>query len=318
MSEVVSTTTTSTGQGDTTTFLYAASTTTVQALGDATAAQAAGAETTAATSSLAASLKFPSDLDEYGQWMRIEIFSYSRANRFTNTARQGPSKGTIVLPIPASLAVGYTAQHVAEDLGIGAFAAAGAVAAGKTALDAMQSGKTQEQKITSIAEAVKAGIAGALKNAPGMISGLMLDKFGDASQGASLATGLARNPHTAVLFKGVDLRQHAFEFTFIPRNTGETQTLRDIIQMFKVAMHPSYETGTENHLFKYPDEFQIEFANSQYLYRFQPCVLRTFTVDYTGAGAAAFHSNKAPVALKLNLGFMETAIVTRDDAGRGL
>lgn len=317
MSDPINVSTSQTGEGDTTSFDYVLNTTASAGttIYTATGAAAAGTEAASTTSTTAApSAKFPLDLDEYGQWVMFDIFSYSRASRGTEP-RQGPSKGSIVLPIPADLSVGYGADYQNAGLGIGALVAKAAI--GKGMMMSNLGDKSDDIKLKSIAESVKAGVASALVNAPGLITGLMLDSFGDVSQGASSALGMARNPHVAVLFKGVNLREHRFQYDFVPRSQEETTALHNVYLEFKKAMHPEY-ADAQNHLFKYPDEFAISFAKPQYLYRFQPCVLTGCTINYTAAGAAAFFAEtKAPVAMRLTLDFRETAIVTKKEASAG-
>lgn len=271
-----------------------------------------GTGTGTESSSSAQTMTFPSDLDHYGHWIMFSSFKYSRENRMSETARQGSFTGYVVLPRPQNLGTEYRAHHEGENLGLG-IAAIGAA-------DLWNRGKSihnsrilnENQKASELSKLLQEGFGDIVKNAPGLAAGLALDKFGDISQGLSVATGLARNPHLAVLFKSVQLREHNFDYNFIARDEDESTRLFQIIHHFKRSMHPSYADGYNNHLFEYPDEFQIEFDDPSYMYTFGPCVLTGCAVNYHDAGTSAYFRNKAPFAVGLRLSFLETTIITKE------
>jgi hypothetical protein len=258
-------------------------------------------------------LTFPSDLDHYGHWVVFSSFKYSRENRMTPDARKGKYLGHIVLPRPRNLDTNYTVNHEQNDLGLG-IAAVGAANVLKKGMGTYSDKKlTISQKNNELARLMENAMGDAVPNMPGLGAGLMLDTFGDVSRGLSLATGLARNPHMSVIFKSVNLRQHQFDYDFVCRNQQESETLFRIIYFLKNSMHPSYADGFHNHLFEYPDEFEISFDRSDYMYSFGPCVLTNVSVNYHNAGSPAYFQNThAPVAVGLSLSFLETTIVTKE------
>ena len=129
------------------------------------------------------------------------------------------------------------------------------------------------------------------------------------------AAGVARNPHMATLFTGVDFRSHSFEYKFIPKSKQESDILADIIYRLKYHMAPSY--AAEGHFFNYPEQFDIEFANKKYLFDIGASVLSAFNVSYSGEGSSYFFNNEgAPVSVSLSMTFQELTINTKENISR--
>jgi len=131
--------------------------------------------------------------------------------------------------------------------------------------------------------------------------------------GIGLSEGLALNPHLAVVFNNVGFRSHSFTYKFIARNQEESDAIKRIINTFKYHMHPSYDYGTI--AFKYPDEFEIEFASAiaPYLYDIGTCVLKDVSVNFNGEGTPIFFEGSgAPVSIEIQLSFQETFIYTKE------
>lgn len=275
-----------------------------------------------------APLQYPDDLDNE-HYMIFKIMTRDRENRLATGTRS--SFKNIVLPIPSNLQVSQGASY--NDTGLGAF---GAMAAGKVdGADIKQAGQALSDvidgAIQSATNAFKTGdtdagvkaagvagpavLGGAASAVGGPIAGLLaLGATGqNIGAGVSLETGLAINPHMAVVFQGVGFRTHSFTYKFIARNGQESNAIRDIINTFKYAMLPSYEAGTL--ALRYPDEFEIEFADaiSPYLYDIGTCVLENVNVNYNGEGIPLFfEATGAPVSIEMQLTFKETEIHTKE------
>jgi hypothetical protein len=254
-------------------------------------------------------LSFPGDIEET---KHFAMFFLSEELRFdAKKIEEKDAQGTIILPLPGSLATGYKAEYGTEDLGVLGMGAA------SVASDAMSSGF-----INSITNKIKNlssdDVQGAAMNlglslfASEMGSALT----GGAAKGAMFGAGVARNPHQAVLFNNVGFRSHSFSYDFVPRNFEEQNSLNDIIFMFKTAMLPDYVKG--NHFFKYPAKFDIKLTDdSKYLFDIKNSVLTSFDVDYHGQGGDFYHDIngiKAPVGVKISMSFLETSIMAREDA----
>lgn len=279
-------------------------------------------------------LQFPADLtDEH-------FIIFTVKNRIRQSRKDAPEDLTIrniVLPIPSNLQTTYGAQYENADLGALGAAAAGRIsgdqlsAAGNDLSDlissrisqsvgAFKSGDTdaQVQAGAPLAAAVATAAAGKLGGGAGAALG---GAFTGASvlQGVGLDEGLAVNPHMAVLFKGVDMREHNFTYKFIARNAEESIAVQKIINAYKYHMHPEYAAGSL--AFKYPDEFEVAFADAiaGNLYKIGTCVLKSMSVNYNGEGIPLFFQDTgAPVSVEIQLSFQETKIITRGDLDSGL
>ena len=262
-------------------------------------------------------LAFPSNLEKH-----FILFKVKKRERETKLLKPGSRiKKVISLPIPSNLSTGYNAKYANMPIG----------PAGKIAQQTIASAQGEGGKLGAIADLLgtQAGqdsLSGAVKNigatlAQEQLSGIVGGAIGgitgfaagaaagEAQQGALQVTGVARNPHLAVLFEGVDMRTHQFQYKFIPRNRGESDTLREIIKQFKLAMAPEFiESG---HFFNYPDEFDIRIGNPDYLFKIGTSVLIDFQLNYTAQDGSLFHVNGAPVAVSLALTFQELDIITK-------
>ena len=279
-------------------------------------------------------LQFPADLtDEHYMIFTVK----NRVRQSRKDVAQDLTIRNIVLPIPSNLATTYGAQYENADLG-----ALGAVAAGRISADQLTAagndlGELISSRISQAVGAFKssdtdaqvqagAPVAAAVATvAAGKIGGALGAGLGGAFTGASvvqgvgLDEGLAVNPHMAVLFKGVDMREHSFNYKFIARNQEESENIQKIIGAYKYHMHPEYAAGSL--AFKYPDEFEISFADAiaGNLYKIGTCVLKSMTVNYNGEGIPLFFDQTgAPVSVEIQLSFQETKIITRDDLDSGL
>lgn len=246
------------------------------------------------------------------------------------------SKGW-ALPIPANLATSYNARYSNESLGV----------AGDVGRRMAQAGSMPEDfSVESIENSIRDAIQGAglssedLKGAAagGLIAGVEAGSLaavaatkvlgggnlaalagGAASgflRGALQGAGVARNPHLATVFTGVDFKTHTFQYKLIAKNKAESDTIRDMIFSFKKAMAPNYTLG--DHVFQYPDQFDITLAAGNYLFKFGRSVLTQFDVNYTGEGTPAFFEETgAPYSVTLNMSFQETEIVTKREVNQG-
>ena len=263
-------------------------------------------------------LAFPSNLEKH-----FILFKVKKRERQTKLLKPGSNvKKVISLPIPANLSTGYNAKYANMPIGPSGKIAQQTVAAAQGSeggalgaiadllgTDAGQDslkGAVKNIGATLAQEQLSGIVGGAIGGLPGIVAGAAADQ---ATQGALQVTGVARNPHLAVLFEGVDMRTHQFQYTFIPRNRGESDTLREIIKQFKLAMAPEFiESG---HFFNYPDEFDIRIGNPEYLFKIGTSVLTDFQLNYTAQDGSLFHVNGAPVAVSLALTFQELDIITK-------
>lgn len=279
-------------------------------------------------------LQFPLDLTNE-HFMIFTVKVRDRQSRTEVATTQAIRN--IALPIPSNLQTTYGAQYENTDLGALGAAAAGRVSGADlrgaandisdliqskvdTAVNAFKKGDTDAQVQAGATVAPAAATAAATAGFGSVAGGLTaLGTGGSVIDGVGISEGLAINPHMAVLFKGVDMREHTFAFKFIARNAQESIDIQKIIDAFKYHMHPEYSAGSL--AFAYPDEFEISFAEAirANLYKIGTCVLKSMTVNYNGEGIPIFYQDTgAPVSVELSLTFQETKIITRDTLDSGL
>lgn len=122
---------------------------------------------------------------------------------------------------------------------------------------------------TGVAAGVGAGIASAIASAMGKRGGVTdaVERVsGLAVAGAAALPyvgaygGVTRNPHTALLFKGMQLRTFTLDFRISPRDQGKSREIDALIKRMKVAMHPSYNSTLNLFALDYPSLFKVEFV----------------------------------------------------------
>jgi len=278
-------------------------------------------------------LQFPADLgDEHYMIFTVK----DRVRQSRKDAPEDLTIRNIVLPIPSNLQTTYGAQYENSDLGPLGAAAAGRVSGAQVMAAANDLGDLISSRIQQTVGAFKsndtdaqvqagaplaAAVATGAASKAGSLAAGLTGAFSAAAvgEGVLLDEGLAVNPHMAVLFKGVDMREHSFTYKFIARNADESAAIQKIINAYKFHMHPEYIAGSLG--FKYPDEFEISFASAiaGNLYRIGTCVLKSMNVNYNGEGVPLFFQDTgAPVSIEIQMAFQETKILTRDSMDSGL
>lgn len=163
---------------------------------------------------------------------------------------------------------------------------------------------------------ILAGLAGAATGAYAAIN-----NSNGIGQTVSIHQKQMLNPHKAALFEGVNFRRHNFQFELIARNAAESDTINEILRVFKIHAHP--EAGNANDqssFFKWPSAWQIGLYSParKYLYAISTSHLTNININYTAGGTRSFYSDTgAPVAIRLNLEFMETEQLTRERIRQG-
>jgi len=272
-------------------------------------------------------LIFPNEIETLGQFVIFSIFEDYQYQRDVSEKQKISQR--IILPLPADLQTGYNSTYENQDMGIVGNAAAQNgrdLAFNKDSISEFLS--NTKDSVTSQGALKGFGVQFAQSEAAPIVSALLGSALGGVGGGAAVAgitagaqqaisgalagKGIARNPHMAVLFKGVDFRTHSFSYRMIANNQKESDIIRQIIYSFKRAMAPEYQA--ESHLFRYPQQFHIGFNKDKYLFKMNQSVLTSFNVNYHGEGAAFYHTvgdEEAPVSVTITLGFTETKIVTK-------
>ena len=135
-----------------------------------------------------------------------------------------------------------------------------------------------------------------------------------AGAAAAIARGKVRNNHIEVMFRGMGFRQFQFNWKFFPRNRGEVNAVRNIIEFFKLNMHPEFENANDKVYFLPPPVFNISVRNSANFYGgYKDSALLDMSVNYTGGGQATEFIGGEPTEIDLSLTFKELEYNTQVD-----
>tara|TARA_B100000963_G_scaffold120782_3_gene105354 strand:- start:2423 stop:3757 length:1335 start_codon:yes stop_codon:yes gene_type:complete len=143
------------------------------------------------------------------------------------------------------------------------------------------------------------------------------------------ATRMIINPNVRALFRGVNLREFAFQFKFIADSAQEAEQVRKIIKHFRKQLYPdtfgaSFNVGgttvNADVGYKFPHVFQISFhhrgSRNLKLPKFKYCYLRNVnhTINPTGG---ALRRDGQPNEIDLTLSFVEYKALTKQDIEQG-
>lgn len=250
--------------------------------------------------------------DDLGVCTRINVFSYKRKRPNDKVVRDPLS--FITLPLPVNMPSDTYSMAVADtDLGvlgnITGFDPNNANDLSKlTATVAERLGFDPSSDKGKIASAMATIIAAAPVVSDALSSralGLPIDAVAQAY------TGIVRNPHTALLFNNVHLREFTFNWKLSPRSQRQSQTLNQIISTLKKAMHPNLQLG--QFALDYPDLFTVNFNNDKEgVVNVDFSFLKSMAVNPTPNGHAYFRDGY-PSVIDLSLTFHEIAIKTAED-----
>ena len=237
---------------------------------------------------------------------------------------------SFALPIPTNLSTQYQSKYGSPELG----------PVGRLAMDAAGQGPSGDGLVNDIVNRIRLsgeggdasgflgnlGMQAAEPALGAILGGLFTGPIGAAVgaaggvalKGAFAGLRVARNPHIANVFEGVDFKTHSFQYKLIAKTKKESDTIRDLIRNFKYHMAPGYKAGQGDHIFEYPSEFDIQLRAGDYLFEFGSSVLQSFNVNYTGEGAPYFFEDtNAPYSVTIDMQFKETSIVTKEEIKRG-
>jgi hypothetical protein len=153
-----------------------------------------------------------------------------------------------------------------------------------------------------------------------------LDKTLGANGALPGALGYAVNPNFEVIYTSTNLRNFQFDFQFYPRSESEALQVHKIINSFKFHAAPELVAGTFGRYLLAPSAFDIKFYyNGQpnpNIPKISTCYLTGIQADYAPNGFSAYEaqgensprlgSTGTPVAIRLQLQFMEGTMITKE------
>ena len=230
--------------------------------------------------------------------------------------------GTVILPIPQSVI-----DNVGVDWGdtnLSGFAAAG-VAAGMAGIqsDTLVGGADKLLKggSNAVSQLFKEG--GVSQDAASSFFAAQAVKVFNSNVNpqeiVTRTTGQVLNQNLELLFKGVQLRSFNFEFTLTPRDVTESNTIKQIIRLFKQNMSGK-KNGANNAgglFLSSPNIFKLCYKTGgkkhAYLNSFFPMAMKSVSMNYTNAGTYATYEDTTPVNMKMTISLQEINPIYNED-----
>lgn len=253
-------------------------------------------------------LTYPAEM----KYFTMFAFRKYDRNNVLAAPKEKPSV-TIVLPMPSNLSETFSVDYQTPAMGPLAGAAI------DTAIGAARDKGISDIMSGAVLSTTKQGVGAAAKDAAFAGAIGLLKSQGAAgevlSNAAQMASGVAPNPHLAVIFSNVGLREHSFSYKFAPNNRKEMENIKQIIRELKLRMLPGMSSGSDM-LFTFPDTCDISFGPTKDKpYKIKTCVMKSLNVNYSPNGSPAFFKTGDPVMVEISMTFMEMSPFTRQDLG---
>lgn len=222
-------------------------------------------------------------------------------------------KNTILLPIPQTLSdansVGWGADSMNPLAALGTSVAGGLME---------NTGQTAEEILKGIQ-----GISGLDENVRKSITATLAATLANKLSGnvsttalISRATGQVFNPNLELLFEGPNLRSYPFNFDFAPRDSNESQIVKQIIRTLKKSMCAK-QIKSGGVFISAPDVFELTYKRGNqphpFLNKFKQMALTDIQLNYTGSGTYATYYDGTPVHITMTLSFKELNPIYAED-----
>lgn len=261
-------------------------------------------------------LVFPNDLirntdQETIPYITFRFVEYQKRSIFEPPSIENRNGGSIRLPIPKNIQDVFSVTYTQENLaGI-----TGSIVEGIASGDQLRGGANALTAAGMVG--VQRGAEAIMRQTGGLatVPAQVLASQGQAAMsGLQAITGVAPNAFQTVLFKNPNFKKHQFSWLLVPRSEDESKTLKDITNTFQYHMLPGL-SKTSSLFFSYPSMVNI-FLNptNKFLYKFKPCVVESFSVNYAPASSPAFfRKNLAPGAISISVTLQEIELWTKND-----
>lgn len=134
---------------------------------------------------------------------------------------------------------------------------------------------------------------------------------------AEISQGRIRNNRTEMKFEGIGRRSFSFQFSMMPNNAKEAQTISDIVTAFRFHAMPEIEgSDLAGRTMIAPSTFDIEYKPNVHLHKISTSVLESVEVQY-GGERTQFFVDDHPVQTNLTLNFKELEIITKERIQKG-
>ena len=300
-----------------------------------TSAETFIAQRKASRSALSRVETYPGVLGDYHIRLQFRNYSYTE----TGAAQLNNGSPTIILPLPTVMSDSLTVQVGQNELGIlGTLSAQAASNPNEIGNKVKGVFNAIEAAGKSAGEATGEVLQGKYETALNKLSGATADaaffaKAGlasvapDVTNGFGVGTGEAVNPFATLVFNGVDLKTHTFEWLLSPESPSDSEFIKNIIAEIRRNIVPSYEavggetsgvSALDRGLLQYPSLLDIKFSGikEDYYYRLKPCMVQNFVTDFTPNGVAILKGGK-PAQIRISMTVQEASIWTSKDYPQG-
>ena len=277
------------------------------------------------------SLQFPSDVGPIGMVLTFTPYAYE-----TTVDQRSPFKinvpaseigASILLPLPMEIKDEYNMGVDATDLGtfgglVGDIADHGLAGVAGKAWDASKSAGRELAKALSGGDAdglIKGGKWAS--QAAKYMGRSALDSVAPGIGSAiDITSGTAVNPHKALAFSGVDIKNFTFSWNFFPESEDESNALKNISDTIRYHSLPDYaqeganDTSFTRAFLTYPDIVIIELIglDEEFYIKYKPCMVKGFGVNFSSQGNAVLRGGK-PAAVSMSMSVSEVRPHNRKD-----
>ena len=211
---------------------------------------------------------------------------------------------TIGLYMPPSVNVNYAMDYSEGEIGVMGEAIYGLF---KAHQDGTLSGDSFNEAVGKIGKGMeKMGVGIIDKLIPG------------AKDLYAIESGTILTPRTEMMFRGIGRRSFSFSFTFIPKDSTETEMVHNIVKEFKVGMTPSFKVAGSTREMTIPDVFSIQYMHisgpNNYINKIGKCYLKTMDVTYGGDKFVTYNADATgapPQKTTISLAFQELEVLDR-------
>lgn len=283
-------------------------------------------------------LRYPYNIDGSGDFIKFDFYDYrpalsggaSTAGSAAYNNSSSASKATkselnsICITMPNDVGSNYTGNWGSKNLTGLSSAAFGAVAKG---LDP-NTYSSPQNLLSAITQGVTTAGSGFVEDALKGITEYITSKPG---LGANLSTsdvlGLVGtniiNPNTELLYEGLNLREHGYNFKMIAFSKEEAIAIDDIVKTFKTAVLPNGKDQTflgltGRNFIGIPNVCQVSFYRSggienEYLPKYKLSAITGVNVDYITEGQYMTFDDGRPIGVNLRVTFKELKLIFRDE-----
>lgn len=227
---------------------------------------------------------------------------------------------TIALYMPPSVNATYGASYA--DSEIGALADIGSQVI--ESFFASQGDMTT--RLQTVIDDVRGNVKGVLEKAT---LGALNTIAPGARALAQATTGTVVAPRMELMFERVNRRNFSYNFILIPKSVEEARVIEEIVQEFKLAMHPEFIDATQSfRRMKMPNLIDITFhshgGHNNFINKISTCYLKSVNVTYGGDRYTAHEPTvgingrgSPPQRTTIALEFSELGILSKEDIRNG-